>query len=75
VSFTVLRVPSVTRVVEHDMTKRERRAYDAAVDALRGEGCWRALIHGAAEDEQRVRQPVRVADHLGVALLVDHDRA
>jgi hypothetical protein len=39
VSFTVLRVPSVTRVVEHDMTKRERRAYDAAVDALRGEGC------------------------------------
>lgn len=37
--FTVLRVPSVRRVVDNDMTKRERRAYDAAVNALKGEGC------------------------------------
>jgi hypothetical protein len=35
----VLRVPGVARIVEQEMTKRERRAYDAAVEALRGEGC------------------------------------
>ncbi len=34
----VLRVASVGRTVE-GMTRRERRAYDAAVQALRGEGC------------------------------------
>jgi hypothetical protein len=38
VPFTVLRVPSVGRVVAA-MSKRERRAYDAAVEALKGEGC------------------------------------
>lgn len=38
-AFTVLRVPEVRRTVENELTKRERRAYDAAVDALRGEGC------------------------------------
>ncbi len=37
-SFAVLRVPSVGRAADA-MTKRERRAYDAAVDGLRGEGC------------------------------------
>ena len=34
----VLRVASVGRTVE-GMTRRERRAYDAAVHPLRGEGC------------------------------------
>jgi hypothetical protein len=34
-----LRVPGVARIVEHEMTRRERRAYDVAVEALRGEGC------------------------------------
>jgi hypothetical protein len=38
VPFVVLRVPSVARVVERLM-RRERRAYDAAVQALKGEGC------------------------------------
>ena len=38
-AFTVLRVPEVRRTVENELSKRERRAYDAAVDALRGEGC------------------------------------
>lgn len=38
-AFTVLRVPGVRRVVEQEMTKREQRAYAAAVQALRGEGC------------------------------------
>jgi len=38
-AFTVLRVPEVRRTVEKELTKRERRAYDAAVEALRGEGC------------------------------------
>lgn len=37
--FAVLRVRDVRRTVEHKLTKRERRAYDAAVEALRGEGC------------------------------------
>jgi hypothetical protein len=37
-AFTVLRVPEVRRTVENELCKRERRAYDAAVDALRGEG-------------------------------------
>ena len=36
--FVVLRVPSVSRAVEK-LTRRERRAYDAAVQALKGEGC------------------------------------
>jgi hypothetical protein len=39
VSFTVLRVREVGRVVEHELTARERRSYEAAVAALRGEGC------------------------------------
>jgi hypothetical protein len=39
VPSTVLRVPSVRRVMNNDMTKRERRVYDAVVDALKGEGC------------------------------------
>ncbi len=38
-SFTVVRLPSVTRVVERELSQRERRAYDAAVEALKGEGC------------------------------------
>jgi hypothetical protein len=38
VAHTVLRVPSVGRVVA-GMSRRERRAYDAAVQALSGEGC------------------------------------
>lgn len=37
-THTVLRVPSVGRVVAA-MTRRERQAYDAAVQALKGEGC------------------------------------
>ncbi len=37
--YTVLRVPSVRRTVDTDMNGRERRAYDAAVLALKGEGC------------------------------------
>lgn len=37
--FTVLRLPSVRRTVENELTKRGRRAYDAAVEALKGEGC------------------------------------
>ena len=35
-AFTVLRVPEVRLTVENEMTKRERRAYDAAVEALEG---------------------------------------
>jgi hypothetical protein len=38
-AFTVLRVPSVRHTVENELTKRERRAYDAARDALKGQGC------------------------------------
>jgi hypothetical protein len=38
VAYEVLRVASVGRTVQ-GMTRRERRAYDAAVQALRGEGC------------------------------------
>lgn len=37
--FVVLRVATVARAVERELTKRQRRAYDAAVQALRGEGC------------------------------------
>lgn len=37
-AFEILRVPGVGRVVD-GMTGRERRAYDAAVQALKGEGC------------------------------------
>lgn len=37
-AHTVLRVPSVGRVVAA-MSRRERHAYDAAVHALEGEGC------------------------------------
>lgn len=37
-AHTVLRVPSVGRVVAA-MSRRERQAYDAAVQALKGEGC------------------------------------
>lgn len=37
--FVVLVAASVRRVVDSDMTKRERRSYDAAVQALKGEGC------------------------------------
>ncbi len=36
--FVVLRVPSVARTVDQ-LSRRERRAYDAAVQALKGEGC------------------------------------
>ncbi len=36
--YTVLRVADLARAVE-EMSKRERRAYEAAVDGLRGEGC------------------------------------
>ena len=49
-TFTVLRVPEVRRTVENELTKRERRAYDAAVDALRGEGCRAGGKRLAAED-------------------------
>lgn len=38
-AFAVLVAASVRRVVEKDMTKRERRSYDVAVEALKGEGC------------------------------------
>jgi len=38
VAFVVLVAASVLRVVEREMTKRERRSYDAAVAALKGEG-------------------------------------
>ena len=38
-AFVVLVAASVRRVVEKDMTTRERRSYDAAVEALKGEGC------------------------------------
>jgi hypothetical protein len=38
VPFVVLRVPSVARAVDQ-LSRRERRAYDAAVQALKGEGC------------------------------------
>jgi len=38
VAFEVLRVRSVAKVVA-SFTRAERRAYDAAVSALRGEGC------------------------------------
>lgn len=37
-AYEVLRVASVGRTVE-GMTRHERRSYDAAVQALRGEGC------------------------------------
>jgi hypothetical protein len=48
--FTVLRVPEVWRTVENELTKRERRAYDAAVEAVRGEGCRAGGKRLAAED-------------------------
>ena len=38
-AFVILRVAEVQRTVENELTERERRAYDAAVEALRGEGC------------------------------------
>lgn len=37
-AYTVLLVPSVRRAAD-ELTKAERRQYDAAVDALKGEGC------------------------------------
>jgi hypothetical protein len=40
-AFTVLLVPEVRRTVENELSKGERGAYDAAVDALRGEGLLR----------------------------------
>ena len=49
-AFTVLRVPEVRLTVENEMTKRERRAYYAAVEALRGEGCRAGGKRLAAED-------------------------
>jgi hypothetical protein len=39
VPFSVLRLPDVRQTVEQELSKRERRAYEAAVEALRGEGC------------------------------------
>jgi hypothetical protein len=39
VAFTVLVAASVRRIVEKEMTKQDRRSYDAAVAALKGEGC------------------------------------
>jgi len=39
VAFVVLVAASVQRVVETEMTNRERRSYVAAVQALRGQGC------------------------------------
>jgi hypothetical protein len=59
VPFTVLRVPAVTRTVEHELTKRERRAYDAAVEALQGEGCragGKRLASTAADDYPMCQQ-------------------
>ncbi len=51
-AYEVLRVASVGRTVE-GITRRERRAYDAAVQALHGEG-WRAggkrLMASAGEE-------------------------
>lgn len=38
-AFVVLVAASARRVVEKDMRKRERRSFDAAVEALRGKGC------------------------------------
>jgi hypothetical protein len=38
VAFTVLVAASVSRIVEKDMTKQERRSYNAPVAALKGEG-------------------------------------
>ncbi len=51
-AYEVLRVASVGRTVE-GMARRERRAYDAAVQALRGEGCragGKRLMASAGED-------------------------
>jgi len=39
VAFVVLVAASVLRVIAREMTRRERRSYDAAVAALKGEGC------------------------------------
>jgi hypothetical protein len=50
VPFTVLRVAGLKNVVERDMSKRERRAYDAAVQALSGEGCQAGGKRLAAND-------------------------
>lgn len=38
-AFVVLVAASVLRTVEKEMTKRERRTYEVAVQALKGEGC------------------------------------
>jgi hypothetical protein len=50
VPHTVLRVASVGRVVAA-MSRRERRSYDAAVQALAGEGCAAGGKRLAAIDE------------------------
>jgi hypothetical protein len=39
VPFIVLRVRDVANTVEHEMTRRERRLYDAAVASLKAQGC------------------------------------
>jgi hypothetical protein len=39
VAFVVLVAESVRRLIDSEMTKRERRSYDAAIEALKGEGC------------------------------------
>ncbi len=59
--YTVLRVPSVRRTVETDMNGRERRAYDAAVLALKGEGCGaggKRLAATHAEDYPMCQRPL-----------------
>ena len=38
-AFCVLVAASVRRIVEKDMTKHERPAYESAIAALKGEGC------------------------------------
>ena len=38
-AFVVLVATSVQRAVETEMSKRERRSYESAVQALKGEGC------------------------------------
>ncbi len=56
-AFTVVRAPEVRRTVENELTKRERRACDAAVEALRGEGC-RA---GGSASQRKARAITRCA--------------
>jgi plasmid stabilization system protein ParE len=56
-AFTVLRVPEARRTVENELTKRKRRAYDAAVEA-RGE---RVAAPAGSGSHRQTRVPTRCA--------------